>query len=189
MPTTIKRVSSLRPFLARLSQLASSLPSQSEIAEAKVALDRLIDFLTGVRRSLDQLPTSDASGSVAELAQVFDRLLDKAESNALVSLAMGIAPKRAQKAPTRQNSGEQLEAANRLYESLTDLTVDQIRERLLADPSIRLSDLRALAAQLHVRSQSKSTRETLAQALVTKIANARGYKGLSEGSDSGLHGR
>jgi hypothetical protein len=70
-----------------------------------------------------------------------------------------------------------------LANELSNLTIDQVRERLLNDESVRLTDLRALAAHLNVRYQSKSTRESLAQTLTTRIANARGYDALSSISD------
>src|SRR5688500_3353703 len=87
-----KRTNSLRPFVLHLSEMAASLPSSVEIAAAKVALDDIIAFLQHTRASLDERPTCETAGSIAQSIQVCDRLLDSAQKNATVGLALGLTP-------------------------------------------------------------------------------------------------
>ena len=184
MTRSRKRTHSLRPFVAHLSELAASLPSNTEVAQAKAALDDVMSFLKQVRTSLDELPTSETAGPVAQSIQVFDKLLDSVQNNAALSLALGLTPQGARRAAPKRSSESEDLRARELSEQLAALTIDQIRDRLVNDQSLRVSDLRALAGHLHVRYQAKSTREALAQMLTTRIANARGYEALSSTNDT-----
>ncbi len=183
MPAPKKRGTTLRPFVARLGELATGLPSRSELEEAKTALDDIVSFLADVRRNLDKVPASEDSLAIAASIKTFDRLLDIAEKNAAVRSALGLAAKRTATPAPRPIAAEQEESGRRLFDSFSDMTLDQVRERLTQDSSISLSDLRSLAAFLRVRFQAKSNRDTLAQSLVSAVANARAYRGLREGAD------
>jgi hypothetical protein len=78
---TRSRTHSLRPFVQHLSEVASSLPTEEDIAKAKEALNNIVQFLEDVRESLDALPTAERSLSVTDSIGVFDRLLDSAQRN------------------------------------------------------------------------------------------------------------
>lgn len=179
---TRSRTHSLRPFVQHLSEVASGLPSKDDIAKAKAALNDIVSFLEDVRNSLDALPTAEGSLPVADSIRVFDTLLDAAQASPALSLALGLSPKSERRAATPRSTAQDIRRGVDLASELAGLTVDQVRDRLLNDSSIRLTDLRALAAHLHVRYQSKSTRESLAQTLTMRIANARGYDALSNTS-------
>lgn len=184
-----KRTNSLRPFVRQISELAASLPTNEDIRSAKEALDDILRFLESTRRSLDALPSSDDTRSVAGSIRVFDKLLDIAQTNPALSMALGVTPRGHRRPPPQRQPEEELERGKALFEELGQLTVDQIRDRLLNDPMIRLTDLRALAAHLHIRYQAKSTRESLAQSLTTRIANSRGYDALSASDRSESRGQ
>jgi len=184
MPQSRKRTHSLRPFVEHLSHLAANLPSRDEVAQAKAALNDIIAFLEHVRASLDQIPNRDAVGSIAQSIEVFDKLLDTAQENPALILALGLSPKSARRAAPKRTSDHDQLRGQELFDQLAALTIDQIRDRLVNDSSLRLSDLRALAGHLHVRYQAKSTREALAQILTTRIANARGYEALSSANQT-----
>lgn len=177
------RMNSLRPFVKQISELAAGLPTTSDIETSKAALDDVIAFLQALRTSLENVPTVEANQSIAASIRVFDKLLDTAEANSALGLALGLAPKRQQRATPTRAAEEDQQRGRVLMEEFRDLTVDQIRERLSNSTSLRLSDLRALAAHMHVKHNAKSTRDSLAQALTARIANSRAYDALGSGLD------
>ena len=103
----------------------------------------------------------------------------QAETNPIVARALGL-----EKTPHREPEPQHLQLIIRrveaLLKSFESKTIDQIREALRDDGVCSTSELRALADNVGLRTQARMGRDALAQKLLTHIANARGYRSLSE---------
>ena len=171
----------MRSLLASIRDMASTLPSDAERGQAMAALDAVMDYLGQVRTLVADLPTSDSIVDLQAALDRLDALAEAADQNTLLRSALGTPPA-PQRRKTAKAPAASVEDAERLLETLKDLTVDQIRDKLTLDDSVTVRDLRALAAHMSVRTSSRTSRQTLAQQLTSRIANQRGYKELGGGS-------
>lgn len=177
------KVSRARSLLRALRELSASLPSAAERDEAARSLKELSEYLEHVRKQLLSVPTSDDVAGLLDTIGKLDGLLDRAEANPLAARALGLekAPKRRPSSPPSLADPAKAQAALERFESLT---LDQVRDLLRSESSYSLPDLRALAAALGTRPQSRMGRDSLVQRIVTSLANSRGYRSLGTPADS-----
>ena len=101
--------------LPNMSELAATLPTSGQVAQARSELDAVIAFFQEARRSLDALPTSDGSGSfVDSTQQVVDRLLDRSKSNPALALAVRRVPRRTEPRTSTGGSDDEARRAREL---------------------------------------------------------------------------
>jgi hypothetical protein len=160
-----------------LRDLVDSLPTAQEKREAADSLATLTRFLQDLAAQLHSIPASDESHYLVAAIDRLDSLFRKAQSDPVLARAVGLEPPKRRPAKTHpQPDAKRIESS---LAELRDLTIDQIRERSTSEDRYGLSDLRALASHMGVAVKSRSTRQTLANQIVTKLANIRGYRGLS----------
>jgi hypothetical protein len=165
-----------RAFLGSLRSVLETLPSGPERAELDASFKTLIDFLTGLRDNLRNLPTPDEGTNVAEALRKLETLYDRASSNPITASALGL------RHATRQRYG----GASKIDETrikaiaanLQTLPVEAIREELQGEKYL-VAELRGVASELGIASSTKLNRNALAHQIAMKIANYRGYKSLS----------
>lgn len=167
-----------RSLLAAISELAATLPSDAERTESIAAIRAVEEYLAGIREWLERLPTSENASDLRGALAKFDSLVERADSNPLISRVLGASPRsRPRKEPAAPSSSP--ETGKRLLAEMESFSIDQIRERLQTDPLITTQDLRSVAQLLQLRPSSRITREALAHQLTTRISNDRGYRMLS----------
>lgn len=181
-PSNARRnVNRAKTVLAALQALAGSLPSDEERDRAKKALDQLIEFLQSARVALDGLPTQGDLGSLRRSLDQLTDLFGKAVDSPAVSAALGMEPVRS---PARAKTVRPPAPSAEDLERFRDLTIDQMRELLNDESKFTVSKLHELARSLGARVNSRSGREAIANQILTKITNVRGYQQLSNPSDS-----
>jgi hypothetical protein len=166
-------------FVQRLTELVESLPAADEQQKNVAALDDIIRFLSDLRERIAKIPTQEDSTSVRFALNELSALFAKARSNPVLAAAVGL-----RVTSTRSlgpvPSVEEIEDAKRAISQFEQLPIDQLRVALEGRTA---GQLRALAAQLGVRSSQRISREVLAHQIATKITNTRGYRSLRKGVD------
>jgi hypothetical protein len=108
-------------------------------------------------------------------------LFEKAKANPILAAAIGMRTPPLRPS-TRLPSAEEAENARRAIAQFDELPIDQLR---LALASKNLSELKALATELGMRSTQRTSQEALAHQIATRITNTRGYRSLRNGDQSG----
>ncbi len=168
-------------IVSALDALVASLPNDQERAQAKATLDRLIEFLESARRALGALPTEGDLASLRSTVGELNRLFERAVTSPIVSSALGLEPARAAgfRPPSIRASAPPAEELERF----TSLTIDQMRVLLNDENQYTISKLHQLAKALGARVNSRLGREALANQILTKVTNLRGYRQLSSSGE------
>lgn len=176
------KISRVRSLLSGLRSLTESLPTEKERATISSSIAELSAYLDRVQRDVLALPTTEDVQSLIVTVDKLDNLLGQAETNPIVAHALGLEKNKVPRtrAATPPVDNQKVEALLKSFESKT---IDQIRDALRDDEVCSTSELRALADNVGLRTQARMGRDALAQKLLTHIANARGYRSLSESSE------
>lgn len=167
-----------KALLNALEALQSALPSMQERAAASDALKELIDYLRDVREQLLTLPTAEDVVSVGASIAQLKIILARAEESPLLSLALGLEarPKARQRRAVERTATD----ISAHLQHFSELTIDQLRDELCNEDLYSIAQLNSIARGLGTRVNARKGRDALANQLVTKIANLRGYQALSE---------
>lgn len=169
-------------FVQNLRALVESLPSESEKQRIFADLDQVIEFLTEIKRSFGSVPSQESAAAVRSAVDGLDALFLRARASAPLAAALGLRP--ADHKPRAQPLSEvDSERARILLERLQKLPVEEMRANLENCSATAARDLHAIAALMGIRTTQRGSRESLAQQVATKIANARGYETLRRGPE------
>ncbi len=169
-------------FVQSLRALVESLPSESEKQRISADLDRVIEFLTEIKKTLGSVPSQESAAAVRSAVDGLDVLFSRARASAPLAAALGL--RSADHKPKAQPLSEaDSERARILLERLQKLPIDEMRANLENSSTTAPRDLHAIATLMGIRSTQRSSREALAQQVATKIANARGYETLRRGPE------
>ena len=173
------KISRVRNLLNVLREVSESLPTSEDRQIMANSLAELSAYLEHVQREVLTIPAREDVASLIEVVNKLDELLQRAEANPIAARALGMEKpiKRISRPPTTVVDQERVQSLLSRFESMT---VDQIREALRDDSLCSLTELRAIALALGLRTQGRMGRDALAQKFLTHIANARGYQSLSE---------
>jgi hypothetical protein len=140
----------------------------------------MIRFLSDLKERVASLPTRDDAEAMRLALGDLSVLFAKAKTNPLLAAAIGMrtAPPRPLKLIP---SSEGVEGAKRAIAQFDQLPIDQIRSALA---SKSLSELRALATELGIRSTQRTSHDGLCHQIATRVTNTRGYRSLRNGDRS-----
>lgn len=171
------QIAKLRGLLDSLSALSAGLPSRDELAKADSSLTELVTFIDSVRNRLRLVPTVDEVESIVQAADALYEILRRAESSPVLSIALGI---EASRPPARLRPARHapIISQDEISARFGDQTIDQLRDTLGDRQSMSLVELRAIASALGARSGARLGRDALVAAVLTKVANLRGYQSL-----------
>ena len=167
-------------FVKQLARLVEQLPSAADKQRSAATLDAVIQFLADVKERIVSIPTEDEAKSTKLALDELSALFERAKANPLLAAAIGIrtpVPRTSNTLP----SGEEIESAKRAIAQFDELPIDQLR---LALENKSLSELKALAMELGVRSTQRTSHEGLSHQIATRITNTRGYRSLRNGDRS-----
>jgi len=174
-----------RALIARLGATVSALPSEAEKREAQANLTALIEFLTDIRQKLQTLPSLEEVSEIKRAADVLEALFAKAERDPVLGSVLGMRRQPAVRRSRSPVTSEDQAKARTALETLRTLPSDEIRSNLLNPDRHSSNVLRAMAAEMGLRPTEKMGREALAQQIVTRIVNDRGYRAL-RGEDEAI---
>lgn len=184
--TEPKKWTGAKSTISQLRELVAGLPTNAEKEELAALLDTIIKFLTDLRANVSLLPTSEQLADVDTALSRLDELLLKAGASRILAPSVGVRPR---PTPPSNATSADLEIAKKKLEELRSLPVDDIRSKLASEDLYSLSELRAIAVVANVRRTDRMPRDAIAHQVAMRIANSRGYEGLSaddhsvEGSD------
>jgi hypothetical protein len=164
-------------FVRHLGRLVESLPSSEEQHRNAAAIDAIIRFLVDMKQRLATVPTQEEAKSIRLALDGLSALFAKAKSNPVIAAAVGMRPPTL-RPTTPVVSADDIENARRAIAQFDELPIDQLR-LALADKS--LSELKGLATELGLRSTKRTSHESLAHQIATRITNTRGYRSLRKG--------
>lgn len=167
----------MKSFLSRLREIVEALPTESEKQEAQKNLATLSQFLMDLKRNFESFPTIEDINNVKVIIQKLEELLTKAKDNPAIAHILGLTPMSIKRRKKITLSEEELTKARTTLTELEALPVDEIRLRL-QDESFTVSNLRAIANVIGIKSIEKLNREALMHQITTRIANYRGYQQL-----------
>ena len=169
-------------FLGKLSEVVESLPSSDEKSRIDNDLRMLIEYLEGVRRQLELVPTSNQiDGSVIDRLRELMKVVD---SDPVLSRILGFSTN-GQRAGRRASVlGEDAKVrAREVARELETLSGDQVQYRLL-DKSYSVALLRQIGGELGIRIPSKASRSSVIDTIAGKLSNRRGYDILRHGGNA-----
>ena len=158
--------------------IVDGLPTDAERSAAIGYLDKVIKFLTDVRSAVSGLPTQEAAAPTSEAVSRLRELLEKAEADESLSLALTM--RRRQRAAAG-SVGVSDGRAQELLSGLEQLDPDDLRVRL-DNPAISSAELRAVAALLGIKTSQRTSRRAIQNQVASRIANDRGYDLLRRGT-------
>jgi hypothetical protein len=167
-----------------IEDVLASLPTNEDRAAAAASLDDLLTYLRELREKLASFPTREEMTSVSDAITRCRDLFDADHGSSILASMFTASPPRARAGSRLQVSDP--ERIEQLLRSLQDLTVDQLRERLISDRSISQKDLFGIARSLQLRPPAKTSRVTLAHQVTTALSNRRGYDHLSGSSSTAV---
>jgi hypothetical protein len=169
-------------FMQGLRALVESLPPESEKQRIAADLDRVIEFLAEIRRTVGSLPSQESTAALRSAVDSLDALFSRARASAPLATALGLRP-----ADHKPKSPPLTEAdsarARTLLERLDKLPLEELRADLENTSTTPPRDLHAIAALMGIRSTQRTSREALVHQIASKIANARGYESLRRGPE------
>ena len=172
-------------FLTDLSALVEALPSPEAKARMDADLVSLIEFLQNFRSRLNSLPTDEGAAEIASTIETVKDFVRVAEADPTMCRVLGLSERpRPNGMPRRQARAGNLDAGKALDE-LRKLSSDEVERTLSDRASYNVQTLRAIAAQLGLRIQSKATRLSIVEKITKTLANRRGYQYLREGAHGG----
>jgi len=169
----------MKEFLVNIRKILNMLPLETEKKEIQSNIDTIVNFLNDIRNNILTIPSSENMSELSKSLQAFEELHKKAETNPILANVFGIHRPKAKKSKKFQVPEEESLKANKSLSELESIPIGEIRSRLQNDNLYSVSDLRALASIMGIRSIEKQSKETLVHQITMKIANFRGYKQLS----------
>lgn len=168
-----------KAFLTSLRKIVSALPTESEKQEIQASFAVLIEFLAVLRENFGTLPSAEDMSEVSQAIQKLEELFVKAETDPVLAGIVGLRrpskPRRSKSTITEEETAK----AKVALADLESLPIDEIRSRLQSRNLHSVSELRAIASVMGIKSIERLNRETLAHQISMKIANYRGYQRLS----------
>ena len=170
-------------FLSDLSSLIDTFPSQETKSRLDHELGVLIGFLKEFRERLQTLPTTEDMDGVESAIEMVKDQLRIAESDPVLSRVMGLLPdngasRRAQQKPLTKEEREEARAA---AATIKEMGSEGIRLKLADRRKYKNAMLRQIGNELGLHFSSKSTRSSMIDQIVKKMANLRGYRSLRYG--------
>ena len=176
---TSKKVDS---FFGKLSDLVGSLPSPDEKARINNDLKVLINYLEGVRKQIELVPTRGQMDSSA-----IDRLrelMKEVDADPVLSRVLGFSANGRRVERRASALGEDArKRAREVARELETLPGDQVQYKLL-DKSYSVALLRQIGGELGIRIPSRASRSTAIETIAVKLANRRGYAILRHGENA-----
>lgn len=166
-----------KSLVEQLKNLVASLPTEAEKQEIKNNLSVVGSFFLEMRQLLDAFPTAANVSDVQTAATKLTEVLDRIEANPQVASILGIRHQATRPRILQPSEADIAEAKSELTR-LRLLPVDEIRQDLLRT-SHSASRLRAIAAALGVKTDTRVGRDAMAHQIAMSIANYRGYEQLS----------
>ena len=169
-------------FLGKLSDLVGSLPSPDEKSRIDNDLKVLINYLEGIRKQLELVPTRSQMDSSA-----IDRLrglMKAVDADPALSRVLGFSANGRRVGHRAAALGEDARIrAQEIAKELETLSGDQVQHRLL-DKSCSVALLRQVGGELGIRIPSKASRSSVVDTIAGKLANRRGYDILRHGGNA-----
>ncbi|TET39850.1 MAG: hypothetical protein E3J66_07605 [Dehalococcoidia bacterium] len=166
-----------KTFIAGLRDIVSAVPTESDKQEIQRSFSVVIEFLTSLQKNFDALPSTEDMNKVSQAIQKLDRLFVKAEADPVLASTLGLR----RPTPTRRSkltiTEDETAKAKATLAKLESLTIDEIRSQLQSK-TYSMSELRAIASVMGIRSTKGINRDTLVHQITMKIANYRGYQRL-----------
>jgi hypothetical protein len=169
-------------FLGKLSDLVASLPSPDEKSRIDNDLKMLINYLEGIRRQLELVPTrSQIDGSVIDRLR---ELMKAVDSDPVLSRVLGLSTNGRRVGRKASVLGDDVRIrARQVAKELETLPGDQVQYRLL-DESYSVALLRQIGGELGIRIPSRASRSSVIDTISGKLANRRGYDILRHGGNA-----
>jgi hypothetical protein len=169
-------------FLGKLSDLVGSLPSPDEKSRIDNDLKVLINYLEGIRKQLELVPTrSQIDSSVIERLR---GLMKAVDSDPVLSGVLGLSTNGRRVSRRARALGDDARArAREVAKELETLSGDQVQHRLL-DKSYSVALLRQIGGELGIRIPSKASRSSVIDTIAGKLSNRRGYEILRHGGNA-----
>ena len=166
-------------FLGKLSDLVGSLPSPDEKSRIDNDLRVLINYLEGIRKQLELVPTrSEIDSSVLERLRGLVKAVD---SDPVLSGVLGLSTNGRRVGRRARALGDDArDRAREVAKELETLSGDQVQHRLL-DKSYSVALLRQIGGELGIRIPSKASRSSVIDTIAGKLSNRRGYEILRHG--------
>lgn len=162
--------------------MLAALPTEAEKLEMREGFTALSQFLATLRQNFQALPSSEDMAGVKKTLQKLDELLSQAQAKPALAAMLGFRRSAASGRRSDSVTGPEAEKAKAALAGLQVLPLDRIRAKLESE-EYSVSELRAIASQLRIRSTEKLGKEALAHQVAMKIANYRGYEMLRGGRD------
>ena len=169
-------------FLGKLSDLVGSLPSPDEKSRIDNDLRVLINYLEGIRKQLELVPTrSEIDSSVLERLR---GLMKAVDSDPVLSGVLGLSTNGRRVGRRARALGDDArDRAREVAKELETLSGDQVQHRLL-DKSYSVALLRQIGGELGIRIPSKASRSSVIDTIASKLSNRRGYEILRHGGNA-----
>jgi hypothetical protein len=113
-----------------LREIVRSLPGDAEKTEVSDSLRELIGFLRSLETSIASLPSEDEVAQAKLAIERLGGLLDRAKSNPVLAQTLGLRKAPSRSRTTSKLSDADLQAGKGLYETLQTLPVDEVRHKL-----------------------------------------------------------
>ncbi len=162
-------------LLSGLRDIISALPTEVEKQEIQTSFNILIEFLMNMQKNFGMLPSVEDTNEVSRAIQKLEELYVKAEANPTLASTMGLNRSPRIRRTKAKIMPEEITQAKTTLDNLEELPTDQIRSKLQSE-NYPLSELRAIASVMGIRSIEKLSRDALAHQITMKIANRRGYQ-------------
>jgi hypothetical protein len=159
--------------LKALRTAMETFPSQEEIDRSVDAIDQITAFLADLRRHLlQQQPTAARREDLQKATLMLEGFLIAHRGQVLF-------------AESRRTGGrashDEVSDIPELRRALEELSLDDIRARLLDDSRYSIATLRELGRELGLRVDGRLSRPDLVDVIFKRgFANPRGYEGLRE---------
>lgn len=169
-------------FIASLRDMVSVLPTESDKQEMQRSFSVVIEFLTSLQKNLDTLPSVEDTNKVSQAIQKLDQLFMKGKTNPVLASALGLRPPTPSRRSKPVVTEEETAEAKLALAKLETLPVDEIRSQLQSE-IYSMSQLRAIASVMGIRSTKGINRDTLVHQIAMKVANYRGFQRLLSRQD------
>ncbi len=169
-------------FLDKLSDLVGSLPSPDEKSRIDNDLKMLINYLEGVRKQLELVPTrSQIDGSAIDRLR---QLMKAVDADPVLSRVLGFSTngRGIRRQPGVLGDDARIRARE-VAKELESLSEEQVQHRLLSE-SYSVALLRQIGGELGIRIPSRASRSSVIDTIAGRLANRRGYDILRHGGNA-----
>ncbi len=162
-------------FVVRLKTVTEALPSSTEREEIRQNIQELINFLQTLNEAVADIPTVEDAQQLRHSLENLERRVQASKGAKLFKLL---------DTRTRLSTGRagaasvNLEEGHKDLENLSKLDLDALKQTVKDENQYPVKRLRGILAALGLHVSSKKIRSELADLVVTKISNYRGYESL-----------